>query len=103
MAYARGFNVPLGDISKRLADQVRDAMQLLGDTHAPMSEPRAAAAVERALPTVLQSFGGLSAGQWTMVRARLDALPGHPEAWEDVAADITPMLLQAPGKRFASG
>lgn len=31
MAYARGFSVPLGDISQRLADQVRAAADLLGD------------------------------------------------------------------------
>lgn len=31
MVYARGFNVPLGEISQRLADQVQAATELLGD------------------------------------------------------------------------
>lgn len=51
--------------------------------------------LDQALPVVLKAIGGLTAGQWNMVRARLDDMPGHPEAREDVADDVLP-LLQAP-------
>lgn len=50
-------------------------------------------------PTLAQSFatvadaiGRLSSGRWTMIKARLDDLPGHPEMRDDVIADVLPLL-----------
>lgn len=101
MAYARGFGVPLGDISRRVADQVRAAMELLGD--APPHVESEAGPVAAALPRVLNAIGGLTPGQWAMVRARLDDLPGHPEACEDVTTDILPILVRPTSKRRRVG
>lgn len=97
LAYARGFQVPLDDISARLANEVREASALLAD--APAGQP----SLNASLLAVLQAIGHLTPGQWGMVRARMDALPGHPEAHEDAAADILPMLARTPGKRQAAG
>lgn len=53
MAYARGFAVPLGGISQRLADQVRAAADLLGD------------AAQRPLsPQTAWPFRRISADEW---------------------------------------
>lgn len=59
--------------------------------------------LEHALAPVLAAIGGLTAGRWAMVRARLDDLSGHPEAGEDVAADILPILMREPSKRLRTG
>jgi transcriptional regulator with XRE-family HTH domain len=59
--------------------------------------------LEQALAVVLEALGVLTQGQWAMVRARLDALPEHPEAAADVAADVLPLLQPRPGKRLAAG
>lgn len=73
---------------------------------APLPAGRVAATSPPALPAalavVLEAVGGLTAGQWAMVRARLDSMPGHLEMRDDVAADVLP-LLSAPSKRQSAG
>lgn len=51
---------------------------------------------------VFRAFASLSPGRWDMVRARLDALPGHPEMVDDVVTDVLPILSAHVGNRRAA-
>ena len=57
-----------------------------------------------ALEVVARALGDLPAGRWSMVRARLDDLVGHPEMRDDVVADVLPLLepTAEPGKQRAA-
>lgn len=64
----------------------------------PTSDATGSPTLADALSVVAQALGELPAGRWTMVRARLDDLVGHPEMHGDVVADVLPLLT--PAARF---
>jgi hypothetical protein len=53
---------------------------------------RTTPSLNTALQITLSAFSALTPGKWQMVRARLDALPGHPETTEEVLSDIAAVL-----------
>lgn len=69
------------------------------DSPTPSTQPAPAVLdLAAALPVVLDALGELTAGQWRMVRARLDHMPVHPEMRDDVASDVLPVLQAAATK-----
>lgn len=99
--FARGLQRPIADFSPRLAAM---AAQAAATTPSTASMPRDHAGDDGlGLAPVLAAIAALTLGQWEMVRTRLDKLPGHPEAVEDIAADILPILIRGSGKQLRTG
>ena len=81
-----------------------DGDMLSGVVALPAQPPPAVLDLAHALPVVLGALAGLTAGQWRMVRARLDDLPEQPAAAHAVLADVAPLLgLAAPTPAAAQG
>jgi hypothetical protein len=99
--FARGLQRPIAAFSPRLAAL---AAQAASTTPSNASLPSNEAGDDKLnLLPVLAAIAAITPGQWVMVRARLDSLPGHPEACEDIAEDVLPMLMRRLGKRHAAG
>lgn len=62
-----------------------------GDSHQPQRQQQPVL-LRSALPVVLSAFADLTPGQWRMVRARLDDLPGEPATVTDVLSDVAKLL-----------
>lgn len=75
-----------------------EPMRLLGggpgEAQQPVEQERPVV-LRSALPVVLSAFAGLTPGQWRMVRARLDDLPGEPGTISEVLADVAKLLHDA--------
>lgn len=87
IAYARGFKVPLEEISPRLALQVRQALELSGD-EAPQVPPTVEACV-KSLAAELMSVSAITrraAGQL------LAGLAESPESADEIASQLTALL-----------
>lgn len=102
----------VGEVARLLG--VSAAALLSGDARATpvaLAQPPATApptqptqiSLADALPVVLDALGSLTAGQWRMVRARLDDMPEHPEMRDDVASDVLPVLQAAATKHRRAG
>lgn len=52
--------------------------------------------LQASLPVVLSALAKLTAGQWRMVRARLDDLPEQPGSVSAVLGDVAPILGASP-------
>ena len=108
VGYSRGLGLPLEAISTEVAARVRDAAERLSPAlaqppaTAPSTQPTQISLAD-ALPVVLDALGSLTAGQWRMVRARLDDMPEHPEMRDDVASDVLPVLQAAATKHHRAG
>lgn len=91
----------------RMGEAIDEWLQAQHGIRATVAPPAAASVarapipLEQALLAVADAVGGMTAGRWTMVRARLDDLAGHPEMRDEVVADVL-LLMQAPATKQRS-
>lgn len=86
------------------ADHLGVSPRWLASGKGPKSagQPAPELGMEQVAAILFRAVADLSPGRWDMVRARMDALPGHPEQVDEVVTDVVPILRSSVGNRRAA-